>query len=275
MTHQYIDSKFSKAPILFAVAQITFNPIPDLSERIADIKKALTGTDLVVFEAKTKNSLTMRVDANLASAEPLISNYWTFRNKTAQKLLQLTQNSVVIYTTNYTTFADFLDLINSVMASFTSVVTEVNYMKTIGLRFFNGSISEIEGASILSKNITGVELDGIQTDHFHHNYNFWCITDESSKLVLNANSLHGTQLNPIELIQNQLEIDQKFLFQYDDDVVRIDIHETKEFKNITELTMDNIEHELERMRLNLKTLFLNSTTNAAQLSWGRNNGAND
>ncbi len=119
----------------------------------------------------------------------------------------------------------------------------------------------------LAQGLHGLDTNFLDTDHFHHQYNFWCVTKTEGRLVLNAKTVHGNQLIPDDLKSVELMIDKRFAFSKEVAAVQLDIHETVQRKKLVTFDASDVEQILSDMRRNIKGAFLLATTKEAHEKW--------
>src|SRR5205807_83658 len=101
----------------------------------------------------------------------------------------------------------------------------------------------------------GIPVQTLKTNHFHHEYSFWCDVEGGGKLVVKVKTVHGNQLIPQDILATGLAFDPKFTLSKDIDAVHLDIYETLQKKVMERLGVAEIERILSGMRNNIKAAF--------------------
>jgi uncharacterized protein (TIGR04255 family) len=261
-----VDCEFEDAPLMLALAQITFTQSPEIFEKITVVKAALADLEMPVAQSKPQVNVTVKIGATSPSriTQNLI---WWFTSLDKRRAVAVAQNSVVLYETNYSNFVEF----NRIMRGAVDVVTKLAgrgcFLTTVALRYLSGFASDGSPSPYLAAGLKGLATCPLNTDHFHHDYKFWCSTGGDGRLVLNAKTVHGDQIIPPDLQSVGIVVDDKFTLSKDTEAVQLDIHETIQRKRLQVFDADEIERLLSSMRRNVKLAFLLATTPAAYEKW--------
>ena len=260
-----VDCDFDDAPLILAVAQISFTESPELLNAIASVKSSLGELGLPI--AQSKNQTNFTVDQNSPTPKVTHRVFWWFTGMDKKQAVVIAQNSIVVYEASYENFELFKVLLRQVLDVVAANAGDGCFTTSAALRYVSGFPSDGTPSSYLVDTIHGLSLDGLNTDHWHHHYNFWCATEIGGKLVVNCKTVHGNQLVPKDVLSTDLALNAKFSLSREVDAVQLDIHETIQKKTLGKFDPANIERDIEEMRKNIKQAFLNLTSRKAHETW--------
>ena len=260
-----VDCDFDEAPLILALAQISFTESPELIDAIASVKPKLGQLGMPI--AHSKNQTNVAVDQSGGAPKVSQRVFWWFTGMEKKQAVALAQNSVVVYEAAYGRFEEFKSLLKNVADLVVEFAGNGCFTKSVALRYVSGFASEGSPSPYLVQSVHGIPMDGISTDHWHHNYNYWCSTDSGGRLVVNCKTVHGNQLVPQDILNTDLALDGKFSLSREIDAVQLDIHETIPKKTLKSFNAADIEHDMEKMRRNIKQAFLNLTSPEAHEKW--------
>jgi uncharacterized protein (TIGR04255 family) len=262
-----MDPWFEDAPLMVAIAQIGFTQSPELLQRITDIKAGLARLDLLIAESTQQTNVAISQTGGIPQ---VIQNlFWWFRALNRRRAIGVSQNQVVLYDADYGRFQQFLDRVKEMTGLVAETAGPGCFVTFVALRYISGFASDGSPSPYICAGLQGIPVQGLNTTHFHHEYNFWCDVDDGGKLVAKLKTVHGNQLIPQEILAAGLAFDQKFNFDKEIDAVQLDIYETVQKKVMERLTVAEIERMSSAMRNNIKAAFLASITERAQERWKR------
>ena len=259
-----IDIKFEDAPLMLALVHVSFTQSPEVIADIATVKTGLRSIDLVVAEQRQQTSISVTQQGSPHLSQ---NNFWWFSSLERNRAAALAQNSFVLYDANYGGSADFAHRIGFVCDLIRNVAGEGCFLQQVALRYVSGFKSNGTPSPLLVPSMHGLPIDGLETDHFHNNFNFWCTTSQGGRLELNCKSVHGNQIIPQDVRNAGIQIPDKFSLSREDDAIQLDVHETLREKTFAQLSKERVIEITGNMRLNLKRAFLSATTQEAREQW--------
>ncbi len=260
-----IECDFANAPLMLALAQVTFTQSPEVLQRITEIKAGLCEIGLPVAETKQK----MRVSMSFGGTPPKVGQeiFWWFSSLDRKRAVAISPTSIVVYDGRYTRFDEFCKLTTDVIKLAAKAAGNGCFLTTASLRYVSGFPCEEIPSRFLVAGLHGIPTNDFQTDHFHHEYNFWCSTATGGRLVLNAKTVHGNELIPKDVMSVGVGLDDKFSLKKEVDAVQLDIHETIQKKKLEKVDPCVVEMLFREMRTHIKTAFLTATTPLAHTKW--------
>jgi len=172
-----------------------------------------------------------------------------------------------VYDGRYTRFDEFCGLAMAVAKLVEKSAGNGCFLTTASLRYVSGFACEEIPSRFLVTGLHGIPTSDLQTDHFHHTYNFWCSTAAGGRLVVDVRTVHGNELIPKDVLSVGVAIDDKFMHRKEVDAVQLDIHETIQKKKLEKLDPCGVEVLFREMRTHIKTAFLTVTTPTAHAKW--------
>lgn len=261
-----VECDFDDAPLMLVLAQIKFTQSPELFERITEIKSALCELNLPVAQERQQVNVSLAFGQNVPSRTTQ-STVWWFTSLDKLRAMAITQNSVVLYDAKYTRFAEFRQLVQGVIEPIIGVAGKGCFLTTVALRYLSGFASDGIPSPYISPGLRGLPVDQLSTDHFHHDYSFWCSTQEEGRLALKLKTVHGHELIPRDLKPAGIVFDPKFMLPKTTDAVQLDIFETVQRKAMRKLDLNEIDQMLAGMQQNIKRSFLLATTSEGHEKW--------
>ena len=260
-----IECDFADAPLMLALAQITFTQSPEVLQSITEIKGRLCEIDLPVADIKQK----MRVSVSFGSTPPKVGQdtFWWFASLDTRRAVAISSTSIVIYDASYRRFDDFSKLTTDVVESVVKVAGNGCFLTTASLRYVSGFSCEELPSPFLVAGLRGIPTDNFQTDHFHHAYNYWCSTAPDCRLFINSKTVHGNELIPKDVLAVGVGIDGKFRLPRETDAVQLEIYETMQKKKLEKLDPCAVKVLFREMHQRIKTAFLTATTSLAHDKW--------
>lgn len=260
-----IDCGFDDAPLMLALAQITFTQSPEVFKNITEVKAAIAKLGMPIAQSKQQVSFALKV----GSAAPQVtqSQIWWFVSLDKRRAVAVAQNSVVLYEASYSRFTEFRDLMCKIVDTVSGFAGDGCFLTSVALRYLSGFSSDGHPSPYLVSGLHGLPTESLQTEHYHHTYGFWCSTSGGGRLVVNVKTVHGDQLIPQDIQTAGVAIDGRFALPKETDAVQLDIHETIQRKTMQKLDAAEIERLLDEMRKNVKICFLLATTEDAHTKW--------
>jgi len=260
-----IDCDFADAPLMLALAQITFTQSPEVLQSITDVKARLCDLGLPVAEIRRK----MSVSVSFGGMPPKMGQdtFWWFASLDTRRAVAVSPTSIVVYDACYRRFSDFETLTTNVVESVVKVAGNGCFLTTASLRYVSGFAAEELPSPFLVAGLNGIPTNNFQTKHFHHTYNFWCETAPECRLFINSKTVHGHELIPKDVSSVGIGIDDKFKLQKEVHAVQLDIYETIQKKKLEKLESGAVESLFQGMHARIKTAFLTATTPLAHTKW--------
>lgn len=255
---------------MMALGQITFTQSPEIFEHITAIKAIIA--DLGMPVAKQRQQIVTINVSGTASPRVIQSSIWWFSSLDKTRAFAVAQNSLVLYDTNYKNFDQFKETLKTVVNEIVKIGGKGCFLTTVALRYLSGFAADGWPSPYLVSGLYGLPTEQLSTSHFHHQYSFWCTTENDGKLVLSVKTMHGNQLVPTDLQTVGVVFGSKFSLPKDSDAVQLDIHETLQRKELKNLDPLEIERLLTSMRINIKRAFLSATTPEAYTKWKMRSG---
>jgi uncharacterized protein (TIGR04255 family) len=261
-----VDCVFEDAPLMLTLAQITFTQSPEVFENITEIKAKLSKLGMPIAQKRQQTNFTIRLGGTPAP-QVMQNEIWWFSSLDRKRAAAIAQNSITLYLTDYKDFSDFSSLLSKITSAVITAAGDGCFLTAVALRYLSGFPSDGTPSPYLIPSLHGLPTDTLQTDHFHHKYEFWCTSEEGGRLVLNVRTVHGNELVPRDLQVAGVSIDEKFSHRREVDAVQLDIHETIQKKNPERISEADIQVTFSNMRQRIKSAFLLLTTDKAHQRW--------
>lgn len=261
-----VECAFDDPPLMLVLAQIKFTQSPELFDRITEIKSVLCELGLPVAQEKQQVNFTVSLGANVPPRTTQ-SNVWWFTSLDKLRAMAVTQNSVVLYDAKYTRFEEFRQLVRGVIEPIVKIGGDGCFLTTVALRYLSGFAADGTPSPYVAAELRGLPADRLSTDHFHHEYSFWCSTQGDGRLALKLKTVHGNELIPKDLKPAGIAFGSRFILPKKTDAVQLDIFETVQKKEMRKIELNEIDQMLAEMRRNIKQLFLLATTSEGHKQW--------
>lgn len=267
MTSSRTETWFEDAPLIVAIAHISFTQSPELLQRITDIKAGLAKLDLLVAESTQQTNLAISSPRGIqqVTQEPV----WWFRSLNGRRAIGVSQNSVAHYDAEYSRFDQFLDRVKRMSGLIAEIAGPGCFLTAVALRYISGFASDGSPSPYICPGLHGIPVQNLKTRHFHNEHSFWCDTEGGGQLVVKVKTVHGNQLLPQDILATRLTFDAKFTLSKETDAVQVDIYETVRKKKMERLTVPEVERLSTGMRTNIKAAFLAVTTEKGHERWKR------
>lgn len=260
-----IDAAFGDAPLMLALAQITFSQSPEVIAHITDVKAAISLLGMPI--AQKRQQMNFAIKAGTNPPQVTHNDIWWFSSLDHRSAVALAQNSVTLYEANYNRFSDFNSKLRTVVDSIVKTAGDGCFLTLVALRYISGFESDGSPSPYLIRGLHGVPTEPFQTDHFHHKYEYWCATEGGGRLAISAKTVHGDEIVSKEFQAAGIAIDGKFTLPRKVDAIQLDLHETIPRKPPARLSSADVESLYNDMHIRIKTAFLSITTEEAHKKW--------
>ncbi len=168
-------------------------------------------------------------------------------------------NTISCFTGRHSNFTDFIQYLSQVVASISGGGGTFE-ATSVALRYINVFEIGDDPATVVKQSLRGLERFNLGKEHHHHNYEFWCDTDQG-RLTLRFSTTHGDR-KPAQIGHADVVFPHDRLTSYDVMVGHLDI-----FANTNALSPpSNWEASkgiLQRMNLDIEQAFLNAIDESA------------
>jgi len=203
-------SKMTLAPVFYTLAQVQFNPIAQMSDYVARLQERLRRSGFPDFRAENQFELTIRrMDEAQPEVQPTQNMRWSFTNTQRTEGYLLLSNTLVFHTTEYDTFADFLQKAISGL-NLVHEIVELAYVERIGLRYLdavvpmdNDTLQQYLNPSLLG---FSADLEG----NLSHSFTETLTVIESGNLVARAFITDGGLALSPDLMPLSLNLQPQF-----------------------------------------------------------------
>lgn len=125
--------RLANAPLVHVLAQVVFSPVPKLAESISDLQARMSDLDFPWMQAGSTQQITFGVNvAPKVESQPR----WDFLSPDRTTGVVLTDNSVVLQTTRYSSAVPFRSQLAAVVQAL-SDVAKPRLVERLGLRYIN------------------------------------------------------------------------------------------------------------------------------------------
>ena len=150
--------------LLLVLAAVDLAPVPDIADYIPKIQSALRLSGFPMNEENTINTIQLSAQG----LQTQVSQEWAFYDIRKHNGIRVSQSRIIIETTSYTAFVDFLPNLRKVLGIFE--IVGLMAIQRIGLRYIN-AIQPREGEEFvdyLHERLTGLRDDfvGIRNPTF-------------------------------------------------------------------------------------------------------------
>jgi uncharacterized protein (TIGR04255 family) len=246
-----------RPPLAVVLAQFGLrSPISDESVNL--VRKSLHAIRLDRAMKKHERSVSF----NPPSIEPKIQDLlvYNFLDSANTQGVSVAGSTVSCFASEHHNFSRFVDYLSSVVAAI-SVAGIAFDVTSIALRYINVFEADGDPATVVKRSLRGLDHANLGKEHHHHNYEFWCDTDEG-RLTVRFSTMHGDQ-KPAQIGHAVAVFPSRCLRSYDVMVGHLDI-----FANTTRSLNPPISWEaskrvLQAMNRNIEQAFLNAIDETA------------
>jgi uncharacterized protein (TIGR04255 family) len=203
-------AKMSLVPVFYALAQVQFNPIAQISVYVDQLQERLRRSGFPDFRAEKFELTIRRLEESNPDVQPQQHTRWSFTNTERTEGYLLLSNALVFHTTAYNTFDDFLKKTLIGMALVHEIV-ELAYVDRIGLRYLD-AVLPVDGNTLshyLNPSLLGfsASLDG----KLGHSFTETVTAIADGSLVARAVITDGSLALSPDLSPLQLELHPRFM----------------------------------------------------------------
>lgn len=191
---------------------------------------------------------------------------WMFTNPEKSKGVSIGPKHLAFVVSEYNSFLEFSAWVGQI----TRIVGELfpnTYFCNVGLRYINAFQAEKIPSNFLVDSVRGIGSEGIDTNHVHHKYEFWCTT-KKGVLIAKCNLIHGGNVPAgLEFAANMYP--PRFVFEKDKHVYLVDIFENSSPLDPQRLLCEDevlgffsVQHE------SIETAFLNTLSREGKEHFG-------
>jgi len=249
--------------LILVLTEIKFAPILTLENMIPAIQEELRRKGFPAYS----NSVLHRFQLG-ANAEPSFqtTSRWVFTSKDALETVTITTDSVVVQSTEYSTFENFLEIIKSVVDVLASIA-EPNFADRIGLRYVDAvsdvgdSMPDYFNESVLSFTAEDLGVKSLLSSHYI------LAETETGHLQIRVNQVENQPLLPSDLVSAELENLSK---RKPGVHAILDIDSSDERRS--DFSWEAIDPRLWEVHTPASSAFWKSVTPAALAEWGDSGG---
>ena len=208
------------SPLAIVLGQVSFSFAPEFNSCGDVLRMAFKNIGLPIV-ARQQSTHFEHVSPQ---SPPRVENQtiWMFTNPEKSCGVSIGPKHLAFVKSDYKSFPEFSEWVGRV----TRVVEEKfpgTYFCNVGLRYVNAFSAEAIPSNYLVDSVRGISSEGIDTDHVHHKYEFWCTT-KKGVLISRCNLIHGGKVPAgLEIAANMYPA--RFLFESKDHVYLVDIFE--------------------------------------------------
>lgn len=257
-------SKMTRAPVFYTLAQVQFNPIVQMSDYVAQLQERLRRTHFPDFRAENQFELKIRrLDEAQPDVQPSQNKRWSFTNADRTEGYLLLSDALVFHTTMYDTFSDFLQKTIFGLTLIHEIV-ELNYIERIGLRYLDAvtPMGEDTLQQYLDPSLLGfsANLEG----RLSHSFTETVTAVGEGNLVARAIITDGALALSPDLMPLQLKLQSRFAdINSRNAVLDTDYFVVKR----SSFDLTEIEEQLKDAHKNIKNTFKISVTDYAMEKW--------
>lgn len=252
----------TNSPLALVIGQVGFSLAPELRESDKRLREGFKRLGLPILEAMDGTTpvparqIQMRFQIGPRGLVPAQSHGGTsffFSNPEKTEGVSISPQHLAFVVNKYDTFKTFNERVRSIVERITNEFPEI-YFANIGLRYLNVFLPEEIPSDWLAKSVQGIASDGIDTNHFHHKYEFWCTTT-TGVLVARCTLEHGGK--PPNISIGEALFPQKLVFSRDEHVYHLDIFENaKPLDPQQRLSSKNVCDYFDQQHCNIDKAFL-------------------
>lgn len=243
--------KLEASPLALVVLQVSLQqPIKVDSE----LRTCLRTCGLERLTKKLQNN----VSVNPTNLSPVVQKreIFVFLSPDSKRGLSISEKQIAYFKNDHSGFNDLLDDFQKI-----SQCLELanNLFETISLRYVNAFKFSQSATEVVEDSLGGLNREGLGKPHHHHNYEFWCET-EDGRLHTRFSTDHGDR-TPKQLGDAEAIYPSRFRWSYDEHVGHLDIFETSKPLSANPVNHEGATEVLRRMNLNVERAFINSIKN--------------
>ncbi|BAY10411.1 TIGR04255 family protein [Calothrix sp. NIES-2098] len=121
--------RLENAPLVYVLAQVVFNPILLMEDFIPTIQEKLRRKGYIKYKYAPTQEIVLGKDVQVS-----VLNRWIFSNKNEQESVVISQNFIVLETSNYDVFDTFIKTFQDIIIIFEDI-TKPEFIERIGLRY--------------------------------------------------------------------------------------------------------------------------------------------
>lgn len=240
-------------PVVLTVGAVGHSAVLDIADHIKAIQSSLRTQGFPLYKHSQHQNYNVIVGK---APEVQLIDRWEFVSEDGSRLITINGDQVSYATTAYTSFIDFWNDLAVGLTTFKEVVNPA-VCTLLGFRHINTLPPNNE---LISPSLHGLNASSIETKHYHHNYRFWCDTDEGGRLVVKLGYEHAKNFLPGNVrgisIADKVKAPEdmkSYVYVLDVDHSRNEISEPYEIESIKE--------NLDRIHKHTNDGFLAAVTN--------------
>ena len=214
--------ELTNAPLALVLGQVAFSYAPEFAEAGEKLRMPLKEIGLPVAEPRDQISMSVQLSESGANPRQSVARFWSFSDPQRTKSVLCCPKYVAFVVNEYKSFDAYLNWVEHIVDVVDSVFPEV-YFYNVGLRYFNIFKPEQSRSEWLCESVRGVTSEGIDTEHIHHNYTFWCTTKTGNLQAICSLQHGGKVQRPLEFVTPM--VPKELLFSEKDHVYHLDIFE--------------------------------------------------
>jgi len=280
-----------KQPLVYAIIHLRLSEIPELNHPISEVILKTLHEKMIAegFQEKIESStkainLQISHEMNQASHHETVRHRVSFRASGEKQIITIAKEEIIIKSTEYTSFEDFLATFNRVLAAYSTAVGGVKnaLLKSVGIRYVDVIVPdgdkllpEYVGSAILPP-----ALDVIDGEHCYGATSRTIKTDPSQFLHVRFEELATlenkiTKMMPDDLLEPDrncaLKIDgqDEWLAITSPTYGVLDIDHTYQFEDSPVFNADDVTKAIQRLYKQASNVFWGVITPEAEKAWGK------
>jgi uncharacterized protein (TIGR04255 family) len=279
----------SNQPLVLTALHLRYSEVPGLSpmqpQLLDDLHKAM-------LEEGFQEKIISTADIFEASFDPSSlqikhtnekRNRYLFRAEGERTIVEISNTSIILKTTNYETFEKFYSMFGRLLSCFANVIPSFNksLIKSVGIRYVDVIVptDEHELSDLVVSDILPPKIESILGEHLHGTTSKTIKTDQDQSLRIVFEQLPCNDDKVYKLLPDDLgEPDQKcsikilgsetWLSVKSPTYGILDIDHTFKFSSSPAFNLESIERATKKLYEHTSSVFWSVTTKTAQDAWG-------
>lgn len=261
-------SKFlmKNSPLALVIGQVSFSYAPELNTAGEQLRMPFKDIGLPVAEPRRETNF--QIDPLNPHSPPSVQHTtsWLFTNPSKTRGVSIGPKHFAFMLSDYQDFQEFSSWVCNVVSAWEKSYQDV-YFNGVGLRYFNVFKPNELPCNWLTESVRGISTNGIETDHFHHRYEFWSVTSGGA-LHARCTLEHGGAAPPSLQFAIPL-FPQKFCYLQSEHIYHLDIFENSRPLNPQQLLSPKaVSDFFSKQHTNIDAVFLNYLSDDGRKQFG-------
>lgn len=259
MSFQPGNFRLKASPLALVLVQFSVSVAIDLTAET--LRECLKTCGLEKLTKKFERNVTV----NPTSPAPVVQDRTVciLLDSDGDSGISVVDNTFAYFTNKHETYDDLANTLSKLIECIESAARPIS-ITSVALRYVNAFRIAKHHTEVVSDSLGGLSRNGLVKEHHHHNYEFWCETDDG-RLHTRFATDHGDR-KPKQLGHSEQVYPHRAIWSYEQSIGHLDIFETSNNMVQSPIDWPTASMMLKRMNLNIEQAFLNAVKEDAMVN---------